>query len=113
MVLQLYKRFIQPCIVFSVPAELEKGQGRSNCETLFGIGKIPSDNYIRDMFDGADPTLLRPCFERMEQLLAMPPLRQVFAKNGRLHPDRLESVISHCAAMISHCFAERPDADRV
>jgi hypothetical protein len=25
------------------------GHGRSNCETLFGITKIPSDNHIRDM----------------------------------------------------------------
>jgi hypothetical protein len=61
---------------------LEKGHGRSNCQTLFGIGKIPSDNYIRDMLDAADPVLLQPCFERMEQLLAAPPLRQTFARLG-------------------------------
>jgi hypothetical protein len=44
---------------------LEKGHGRSNCQTLFGIGKIPSDNYIRDVLDAADPALLQPCFERL------------------------------------------------
>src|ERR1019366_3689063 len=33
---------------------LEEGHGRSNCETLFGISAIPSDNYIRLMLDGAD-----------------------------------------------------------
>jgi hypothetical protein len=30
-----------------------------DCQTLFGIAKIPSDNYIRDMLDLADPALLR------------------------------------------------------
>jgi len=32
---------------------LAEGQGRSNCQTLFGIAAIPSDNYIRQMLDGA------------------------------------------------------------
>ena len=59
---------------------LEQGHGRSNCQTLFGIEKIPSDNYIRDMLDAADPALLQPGFERMEQLLAAPPLRQAFGR---------------------------------
>src|SRR3954454_2962612 len=34
---------------------LEEGHGRSNCETLFGMSAIPSDNYIRLMLDGAAP----------------------------------------------------------
>jgi hypothetical protein len=32
---------------------LEEGLGRSNCETLFAMAAIPSDNYIRLMLDGA------------------------------------------------------------
>ena len=27
------------------------GHGRSNCETLFGMTQIPSDNHVRDMLD--------------------------------------------------------------
>src|SRR5271165_6219049 len=34
---------------------LAEGHGRSNCETLFGMAAIPSDNYIRLMLDGASP----------------------------------------------------------
>ncbi|MBF0563543.1 MAG: hypothetical protein HQL37_16380 [Alphaproteobacteria bacterium] len=34
---------------------LEEGHGRSNCETLFGISAIPSDNYMRLMLDGGSP----------------------------------------------------------
>jgi hypothetical protein len=74
--------FMQSASFLAFQRALEKGQGRSNCQTLFGIGKIPSDNYIRDMLDGVDPALLQPCFERMEQLLAAPPLRQAFARLG-------------------------------
>jgi hypothetical protein len=58
------------------------GHGRSNCQSLFAIEKIPSDNYIRDMLDEADPALLAPCFERPETLLAEPPMRQAFARLG-------------------------------
>src|SRR5712671_6721849 len=34
---------------------LADGHGRSNCQTLFGISAIPTDNYIRLMLDGAAP----------------------------------------------------------
>ena len=61
---------------------LEKGHGRSNCQTLFGIGRIPSDNYIRDMLDEADPALLQPCFERLETLLTDPPMQRAFGRLG-------------------------------
>ena len=41
---------------------LEHGHGRSNCESLFAIPKIPSDNHIRDLLDPAEPALLDPVF---------------------------------------------------
>ena len=74
--------FMQSASFLAFQRTLEKGHGRSNCQTLFGIEKIPSDNYIRDMLDAADPALLQPCFERMEQLLATPALRQAFGRLG-------------------------------
>src|ERR1700730_18536292 len=74
--------FMQSASFLAFQRGLEKGQGRSNCQTLFGIEKIPSDNYIRDMLDAADPALLQPCFERMEQMLAAPPLRAAFGRLG-------------------------------
>jgi hypothetical protein len=74
--------FMQSASFMAFQRALEKGQGRSNCQTLFGIEKIPSDNYIRDMLDAADPALLQPCFERMEQMLAAPPLRAAFGRLG-------------------------------
>src|SRR6201988_5199091 len=70
--------FMQSASFLALHRTRESGKGSSKCQTLCGIGKIPSDNYIRDMLDAADPALLQPCFERMEQLLAAPALRQAF-----------------------------------
>ncbi len=50
---------------------LEEGHGRSNGQSLFGMGKIPSDNRIRDMLDPVSPGLLNSVFfevtSRLEQ----------------------------------------------
>jgi hypothetical protein len=43
---------------------LARGQGRSNCQILFGMAAIPSDNYIRFMLDGASPAALDTLFMR-------------------------------------------------
>jgi hypothetical protein len=34
---------------------LQEGQGLSNCQTLFNIEKIPTENHIREHLDGASP----------------------------------------------------------
>jgi hypothetical protein len=39
---------------------LETGRGKSNCQSLFKIDKIPTDNHIRNMLDPALPSLLFP-----------------------------------------------------
>jgi len=41
---------------------LETGQGRSNCQTLFGVDKIPCDNQIRAMLDPVEPNHFYPMF---------------------------------------------------
>src|SRR5271165_2595617 len=74
--------FMQSASFLAYQRTMEKGHGRSNCQTLFGIGRIPSDNYIRDFLDETDPALLQPCFERMEALLCEPPMRQAFGRLG-------------------------------
>ena len=40
-------------IVLAHQRALAHGRGRSNAETLLGMGTIPSDNHIRQMLDGA------------------------------------------------------------
>jgi hypothetical protein len=41
---------------------LAEGHGRSNCQTLFGIDKIPTDNHIRTLLDPVPPAHLFPIF---------------------------------------------------
>src|SRR5271167_1261162 len=54
--------FMQSPSFLAHQRRLEEGHGRSNCRNLFGMGKIPSDNRIRDMLDPASPELLNPVF---------------------------------------------------
>jgi hypothetical protein len=47
------------------------GHGHSNCQTLFGMTEIPSDNHLRDMLDPVPPEHFYPVFtpalEALEQ----------------------------------------------
>jgi hypothetical protein len=54
--------FMQSPSFLAYQRHLQEGHGRSNCEGLFGISQVPSDNHIRDMLDPADPALLYPMF---------------------------------------------------
>lgn len=42
---------------------LQEGRKASNCHSLFGMAKIPTDNHIRSMLDPVAPALLQPCFD--------------------------------------------------
>jgi len=61
------------------------GHGRSNCETLFGMQSIPSDNHIRDMLDFVEPASLDGLFDEalaaVERAGALAPLTRL---DGRL-----------------------------
>ena len=97
--------FMQSASFLSFQRTLEKGQGGSNCQTLFGIEKIPSDNYIRDMLDNADPSRLTPCFERMERLLLEPAMREAFGRLGGRTLVALDGTEYFCSQKIvcPHC----------
>src|SRR5271163_2061665 len=45
------------------------GHGRSNCETLFGMERIPSDNHVRDMLDPMAPECFHALFPRAVKAL--------------------------------------------
>jgi len=61
---------------------LQRGQGRSNCQTLFGMSAIPSDNYIRLMLDGAAPAAFDGLF--MRAIEAAGPLTRFHRLDGRV-----------------------------
>ena len=47
--------FLQSPSFLAHQRRLEEGQGRSNCQTLFGLDRIPSDNHVRALLDPVDP----------------------------------------------------------
>ena len=54
--------FMQSPSFLAHQRRLEEGQGRSNCQTLFGLDKITSDNHVRALLDPADPDHFHPVF---------------------------------------------------
>jgi hypothetical protein len=61
---------------------LAEGHGRSNCQTLFGMSAIPSDNYIRAMLDGATPAEFDALF--IKAIEAAGPLTPFQCLDGRM-----------------------------
>ena len=78
---------------------LAEGQGRSNCQTLFGISAIPSDNYIRLMLDGAPTAAFDPLFlNAIEAPEVLTPFRRL---GGRTRV-ALDGTEHHCSRKV-HC----------
>jgi hypothetical protein len=95
--------FMQSPSFLAHQRQLEEGHGRSNCASLFGIAKIPSDNHIRDMLDPAAPALLGPVFaETIEQLRQIDGGLDMFRRlDGRVLI-ALDGTEYHCSRKI-HC----------
>ena len=78
---------------------LAEGQGRSNCQTLFAISAIPSDNYIRLMLDGAPTAAFDPLFmTAIETPEGLTPFKRL---GGRILV-ALDGTEHHCSRKV-HC----------
>jgi hypothetical protein len=74
--------FLQSPSFLAHQRRLEQGQGRSNCQTLFGVARIPSDNHIRTMLDSVPPERLFPAFEAALGMLEKTGGLQAFRRLG-------------------------------
>ena len=54
--------FMQSPSFLAHQRHLETGQGRSNCQTLLGMLKIPGDSQIRAKLDAVEPAMFHPMF---------------------------------------------------
>lgn len=61
--------FMQSPSFLSHQRHLAQGQGRSNCESLFGMTAIPCDNHIRAMLDPVGPRHFDPLFNEALEVL--------------------------------------------
>jgi hypothetical protein len=52
--------FMQSPSFLAHQRHLETGRGRSNCQTLFGMRKIPGDSQIRAKLDPIEPAMFIP-----------------------------------------------------
>ncbi len=56
---------------------MERDGFRSDCRTLFGVGRIPCENHIRNLLDGLDPAAFAPLFRlRLESVGALEPFQR-------------------------------------
>ncbi len=55
--------FMQSESFLAYQRSLGEGRKTSNCHTLFGMAKIPTDNHIRSMLDPVHPKHLQACFD--------------------------------------------------
>jgi hypothetical protein len=95
--------FMQSPSFLAHQRRFEEGYGRSNCEGLFGLSKVPSDNHIRDMLDPASPDLLHPVFDEViGQLARVPGGLDVFRRLGGRTLIALDGTECHCSKKI-HC----------
>lgn len=54
--------FMQSPSFLAHQRHLAAGHGRSNCQTLFAMDRIPCDNQIRGMLDPVEPRQFHPAF---------------------------------------------------
>ncbi len=64
--------FMQSPSVLAQQMALERGRGTSNCQTLFQMARIPSDNCVRGLLDPVRPEQLFPMFSVMLAALVAP-----------------------------------------
>ncbi|MCY4596031.1 MAG: transposase family protein, partial [Bryobacterales bacterium] len=54
--------FVQSPSFLDFQRRMQEESARSNCDSLFGVSKIPSDNSIRNLLDALDPALFAELF---------------------------------------------------
>jgi len=82
--------------------QMKEGHRRSNCETLFEMDRIPSDNHIRAMLDPASPAQLHPAFAAVVDALRKPGALDDFRRLGGHTLIALDGTEYHCSHEI-HC----------
>jgi hypothetical protein len=93
--------FMQSESFLSYQRRLEKGHGTSNCHSLFGMKKIPTDNYIRLMLDPISPEALQPCFDQVIEQLRERDGLKVFQRLAGRTLVALDGTESFCSQKLS------------
>jgi hypothetical protein len=79
---------------------LAAGHGRSNCQTLFGMAAIPSDNHIRQMLDGNAPGAFDGLFMKALETVAAADGFSAFQRLGDRLLIALDGTEPYCSRKI-------------
>jgi hypothetical protein len=97
--------FMQSESFLSYQRSLEEGRKTSNCQTLFGMAKIPTDNHIRSMLDPVHPSHLQPVFDQVIEILGEHGGLDDFQRLGRRALIALDGTEYFCSQKLGcpHC----------
>jgi hypothetical protein len=101
--------FMQSESFLAYQRALDEGQGSSNCRTLFGMEKIPTDNHIRSMLDDVHPSCLQPCFDHALSVLRGRGGLKAFERLGGRIPVALDGTEYFCSQKLGcpHCLTRK------
>ena len=106
--------FMQSPSFLAHQRRLEEGQGRSNCQTLFGLDKIPSDNHIRALLDPVSPDHFHPVFAEVVAELEGFGGLEAFRQLGGHVLIALDGTEYHVSGKVhcQHCSTRKRGQDR-
>src|SRR4051812_18845804 len=103
------------CKVRRSQRRLEEGQGRSNCQTLFGLDQIPSDNHIRALLDPVSPDHFHPVFAEVVTELERSGDLEAFRQLGGHVLIALDGTEYHVSGKVhcQHCSTRKRGQDKI
>ena len=94
--------YMQSRSFLSHQRNLETSRGQSNCQTLFGIKQIPTDNHVRNVLDPVPPKHLFPMFGSGLRILEKRGGLSAFRRLGGRLLIAFDGSQYHCSKKI-HC----------
>src|SRR3954451_23405174 len=107
--------FMQSPSFLAHQRRLEEGQGRSNCQTLFGLDRIPSDNHIRALLDPVSPDHFHPVFAEVVTELERSGGLEAFRQLGGHVLIALDGTEYHVSGKVhcQHCSTRKRGQDKI
>ena len=101
--------FMQSESFLSYQRSLEEGRKTSNCHTLFGMAKIPTDNHIRSMLDPVHPLHLQSSFDQVVAALREKGGMKEFQRLGGRALIALDGTEYFCSYKLGcpHCLTRK------
>jgi hypothetical protein len=101
--------FMQSESFLAYQRELEDGRKTANCQTLFGMTRIPTDNHIRTMLDPVHPRHLQPVFDTVLDTLVDGGSIKQFQKFGDRTLIALDGTEYFCSQKLGcqHCLTRK------